>query len=64
MEEEAYATWREKNILARFFTALGYMLISHTEELCYLLMIVDHAYTAAIISLVSCSDFGDFFYEF
>jgi hypothetical protein len=39
MEEEAHAEWRDKNIIARFATALGYVLISHTEELCYLIIV-------------------------
>ncbi len=51
MELEAEEYWKKYNCFIRFLVALGYLLLSKTELLCYLMMISDHMRTAAVISL-------------
>ncbi len=51
MEKEVDESAARYSLPMRFLVALGYLLVSRTELLCYLVMFMDHMYTAAIISL-------------
>uniref|UniRef100_A0A914VHZ8 Piezo transmembrane helical unit domain-containing protein n=1 Tax=Plectus sambesii TaxID=2011161 RepID=A0A914VHZ8_9BILA len=51
MEEAAQRTWQDRNVFARFITALGSALASHTELICYFLVILNHARCSGVISL-------------
>uniref|UniRef100_A0A158RCN6 Piezo-type mechanosensitive ion channel component n=1 Tax=Thelazia callipaeda TaxID=103827 RepID=A0A158RCN6_THECL len=51
LESEVEDCWKQQNVFARFVTAVGYCIAAHTDVICYLLAIIDHARCAGIISL-------------
>uniref|UniRef100_A0A915KAT0 Piezo non-specific cation channel R-Ras-binding domain-containing protein n=1 Tax=Romanomermis culicivorax TaxID=13658 RepID=A0A915KAT0_ROMCU len=51
VEKEVHDFWLQHNVFVRFFISLFYLLLSHTELLCYIMVILDQMKNASIISL-------------
>ncbi|VDO42185.1 unnamed protein product [Onchocerca flexuosa] len=51
LENEVENRWQQRNVFLRFLTAAGYCIAAHTDVICYLLAIINHARCAGIISL-------------
>ncbi|KAM3726353.1 Piezo-type mechanosensitive ion channel component [Dirofilaria immitis] len=51
LESEVENRWQQWNVFSRFLTAVGYCIAAHTDVICYLLAIINHARCAGIISL-------------
>uniref|UniRef100_A0A1I7VVR8 Piezo-type mechanosensitive ion channel component n=1 Tax=Loa loa TaxID=7209 RepID=A0A1I7VVR8_LOALO len=51
LEDEVENHWQQCNVFLRFLSAIGYCIAAHTDVICYLLAIINHARCAGIISL-------------
>ncbi|VIO86635.1 Uncharacterized protein BM_BM2127 [Brugia malayi] len=51
LEGEVENQWEQRNVFLRFVNAVGYCIAAHTDVICYLLAIINHARCAGIISL-------------
>lgn len=51
LEIEAMHNWQQRNVFARFITALAYCIAANTDILCYFFAIIDHARSAGLLSL-------------
>ncbi|VBB29694.1 unnamed protein product [Acanthocheilonema viteae] len=51
LEDEVENCWQQRNVFVRFLNAAGYCIAAHTDVICYLLAIINHARCAGIISL-------------
>lgn len=51
LEDEVENHWQQQHVILRFLNAVGYCSAAHTDIICYLLAIVNHARCAGIISL-------------
>ncbi|KAL3083769.1 hypothetical protein niasHT_036762 [Heterodera trifolii] len=51
LEDEALNRWEQRNIFARFITAIGNCIAAHTDIICYCFVIIVHGYTAGLLTL-------------
>uniref|UniRef100_A0A915PYM3 Piezo-type mechanosensitive ion channel component n=1 Tax=Setaria digitata TaxID=48799 RepID=A0A915PYM3_9BILA len=51
LEGEVQNLWQQRNVCLRFVSAAGYCIAAHTDVICYLLAIINHARCSGIISL-------------
>lgn len=51
LEVEAHSRWEERNVFARFMTALGNCFSAHTDVMCFFLAVLAHGICAGIITL-------------
>uniref|UniRef100_A0A915AVG5 Piezo-type mechanosensitive ion channel component n=1 Tax=Parascaris univalens TaxID=6257 RepID=A0A915AVG5_PARUN len=51
LETEALDAWQQRDVLARLITACGHCIAAHTDILCYLFAIIDHARSAGLLSM-------------
>uniref|UniRef100_A0A914C7C0 Piezo-type mechanosensitive ion channel component n=1 Tax=Acrobeloides nanus TaxID=290746 RepID=A0A914C7C0_9BILA len=51
LESEAYESWEQRNVFAKFMIAAGNCIAAHTDILCYFLAIVAHATCCGLITL-------------
>jgi piezo-type mechanosensitive ion channel component 1/2 len=51
LEDEAHTRWEERNVFARFITAIGNCICAHTDIICYSLAVYVHGWTAGLITL-------------
>lgn len=51
LEDEVENCWQQRNVFLRFLSAAGHCIAAHTDVICYLLAIINHARCAGIISL-------------
>lgn len=51
LETEVETNWQQRNVFARFIIAAGYCIAAHTDIICYVLAIIDHARNAGLLSL-------------
>lgn len=51
LEQEALDNWQQRNVFARLITAVGHCIAAHTDILCYVFAVIDHARCAGVLSL-------------
>ncbi|KHN79281.1 Piezo-type mechanosensitive ion channel component 2 [Toxocara canis] len=51
LETEALEAWQQRNVFARLITACGHCIAAHTDILCYLFAIIDHARSAGLLTM-------------
>uniref|UniRef100_A0A914I9J3 Piezo-type mechanosensitive ion channel component n=1 Tax=Globodera rostochiensis TaxID=31243 RepID=A0A914I9J3_GLORO len=51
LEDEAHNRWEQRNIFARFITAIGNSIAAHTDIICYCFVVIVHGYTAGLLTL-------------
>lgn len=51
LEDEAHNRWEQRNIFARYITAVGNCISAHTDIICYCFAVFVHAYTAGLLTL-------------
>ncbi|CAG9533094.1 unnamed protein product [Cercopithifilaria johnstoni] len=51
LENEVENCWQQRNVFLRFISSAGHCIAAHTDVICYLLAIINHARCAGVISL-------------
>lgn len=52
LEKDAWDNWQQRNVYSRIVIATAYCIAAHTDILCYVIAIIDHARCGGIITLV------------